>query len=78
MDNSYFNFNDRILKEGLLPKPGIEIYNKVKSVLCQMCQSASGNFIGLTEVLICVELWMNSVGCEVERTDRWSRSRFQC
>lgn len=57
MDNSYFHFNDRILKKGLLPKPGIEIYNKVKSVLCQ---SASGDFIGLTEevvkVLICVEV----------------------
>lgn len=60
MDNSYFHFNDRILKEGLLPKPGIESYNKVKSVLCQMCQSASGDFIGLTEevvkVLVCVEV----------------------
>lgn len=60
MDNSYFHFNDPILKEGLLPKPGIEIYNKVKSVLCQMCQSASGDFIGLTEevvkVLVCVEV----------------------
>lgn len=52
MDNSYFHFNDRILKEGLLPKPGIEIYNKVKSVLCQMCQSASGDFIGLTEEVV--------------------------
>lgn len=49
MDNSYFHFNDRILKEGLLPKPAIEIYNKVKSVLCQR---ASGNFIGLTEEVV--------------------------
>lgn len=52
MDNSYFNFNDRILKEGLLRKPTIEIYNKVKSVLCQMCQRASGHFIGLTEGVV--------------------------